>query len=133
MNFFDMEAEASDDDEDAADGNHTANRDGEQMDEEAREIMRQQDRRRAQAGQFGERSVQEMAKDIEQRHRLQHRTVDRSRILDRPEHRARPIKRDGGRVGGLAAKRSAGGGSMEREEDVPLDRDEEGGGPRVLE
>jgi transcription elongation factor SPT5 len=61
----------------------------EQLDEEALEIIRQQDRRRAQLGRFGggdpnERSVAEMARDIEERHRMQRRTVDRS-ILDRDD------------------------------------------------
>jgi transcription elongation factor SPT5 len=105
--FFDEEAEDDDDDEEGDDdeayGTHHDPDDvvrkhyteeeirREQMDEEAQELIRAQDRRRAQAGgyRFGrdaeeekERSVAEMAKDIEERHRMQQRTVDRS-MLDR--------------------------------------------------
>jgi transcription elongation factor SPT5 len=68
----------------------------EQMDEDAQELIRQQDRRRAQAGRRfgvdddhdhdgrsgGPRSVQDLARDIEDRHRMSRRTVDRS-MLDR--------------------------------------------------
>lgn len=102
--FFDEEA-ADDDDEDDDDEPYGTHRDPddvvrkhyseedirkEQMDEEAREIIRQQDRRRAQAGQrFGagdthedDRSVQEMAREIEERHKMSRRKVDRS-VLDR--------------------------------------------------
>jgi transcription elongation factor SPT5 len=57
----------------------------EQMDEEAREIMRQQDLRRSKGG-YGlgreERSVQDISREIENRHRMQSRQVDRS-VLDR--------------------------------------------------
>jgi len=98
--FFDEEAEASedddDDDEDEAYGTHKDPHDvvkkhyteedirREQMDEEAQELIRLQDRRRAQAGRFGsgDKSVAELAREIEDRHRMQRRTVDRS-ILDR--------------------------------------------------
>jgi transcription elongation factor SPT5 len=107
--FFDEEAEDDDEEEDEEEvyGTHHDPDDivrkhyseddirREQMDEEAREIMRQQDRRRAQAGnRFGrdeeddprakERSVQDLARDIEDRHRMQRRTVDRS-MLDHPQ------------------------------------------------
>ena len=96
--FFDEEAEDDDDDEDGDDeyGTHRDPDDvvrkhyteedirKEQMDEEAREIMRQQDLRRARMG-YGlgrdDRSVQEMAREIEDRHRMQSRRVDR-RVLD---------------------------------------------------
>ena len=58
----------------------------EQMDEDAREIMRQQDARRARVGGYGgrdeDRSVAEMAREIEMRHRMQNRQVARS-VLDR--------------------------------------------------
>jgi transcription elongation factor SPT5 len=83
--FFELEAEASDDDDE--DDNDNAGRDGEQMDREAQELIRQQDRRRAQAGgNFGEGdlSVADMAREIENRHRMQRRRVDRSTLLDRP-------------------------------------------------
>lgn len=83
--FFDMEAEASDDDED--DEHYSSrNKDREEMDEEAKQLIKQQDRRRAQAGSsFAERSVQDISRDIEQRHRMQHRTIDRSRLMmERP-------------------------------------------------
>ena len=85
--FFDMEAEASDDE----DEDDYGNKDGEQMDEETRELIRQQDRRRAGLGQFGERSVAEISREIENRHRMQSRRVDRSVLLDRavPEARAK--------------------------------------------
>lgn len=101
--FFDEEAEAEDDDEDDDEpfGTHRDPHDvvkkhyseedirREQMDEEALAIIRQQDRRRAMAGQmrFGpdvdDISVAEVARDIEIRHKMQRRTVDRS-VLDRP-------------------------------------------------
>jgi transcription elongation factor SPT5 len=60
----------------------------EQMDEELREMIARQDRRRAQAGfSFGEeRSVAEMAKEIEDRHRMSRTAVDR-RMLDQRHHR----------------------------------------------
>jgi transcription elongation factor SPT5 len=108
--FFDEEAEDDDDEDDEEEvyGTHHDPDDvvrkhyskeeirREQMDEEAREIIRQQDRRRAQAGnRFGrddedddprakEKSVQDLARDIEDRHRMQRRTVDRS-MLDHPQ------------------------------------------------
>lgn len=76
--FFDMEAD--DDDESEGDGAG----DGEDMDEETRELIRQQDRRRAQLGQFGRHSKdEEIAKNIENRHRMQRRRVDTGRIMDR--------------------------------------------------
>lgn len=104
--FIDEEAEASgseeeDEDDEEAYGTHKDPNDvvrkhyteedirREQMDEEQKEMIRRQDRRRAQAGHgFGtgdpnERSVADMARDIEERHRMQRRTVDRT-ILDRP-------------------------------------------------
>mmetsp|Transcript_19317 Transcript_19317/g.47763 ORF Transcript_19317/g.47763 Transcript_19317/m.47763 type:complete len:1073 (+) Transcript_19317:90-3308(+) len=96
--FFDEEAEDDDDeDDDEAYGTHHDPDDvvrkhyteddirKEQMDDDAQEIMRQQDLRRARMGyglQNQERSVQEMARDIEDRHRMQSRRVDRS-VLDR--------------------------------------------------
>jgi transcription elongation factor SPT5 len=107
--FFDEEAEDDDEDDEEEEvyGTHHDPDDvvrkhyskdeirREQMDEEAREIIRQQDRRRAQAGnRFGrdedddprakEKSVQDLARDIEDRHRMQRRTVDRS-MLDHPQ------------------------------------------------
>lgn len=58
------------------------------MDEDTREMIARQDRRRAQAGfTFGEeRSVAEMARDIEDRHRMSRTAVDR-RMLDQRQHR----------------------------------------------
>lgn len=72
------------------------------MDDEAREIIRQQDRRRAQAGfRFGqldkERSVQDLAKDIEDRHRMSQRRVDRTK-MDIPPRVHHPDEEEG--VGG---------------------------------
>jgi transcription elongation factor SPT5 len=56
------------------------------MDEDTRELIRQQDRRRAQTNKFGEeedeQSVAAMARAIEDRHRMERRTVNRS-FLDR--------------------------------------------------
>jgi len=101
--FFDEEAEDDEEDEDEPYGTHHDPDDRvkkhyteedirkEQMDEDAQEIIRQQDRRRAQAGyRFGdqdfdasqERSVQDMAREIEERHKMSRRRVDRS-VLDR--------------------------------------------------
>lgn len=99
--FFELEAEASDDEEEDDEGYSGRHKDGEQMDEEARELIRQQDRRRAQAGgRFGERSVAEISREIENRHRMQRRTVDRSRIIDHP---GRSGGGGGVGVGGAAA------------------------------
>ncbi|CAB9498665.1 Putative transcription elongation factor SPT5 homolog [Seminavis robusta] len=96
--FFDEEAEASEDDEDEDDpyGTHHDPDDivkkhyteediqRENMDDAAMELMRQQDRRRAQAGRFGETelSVAEMAEEIENRHRMQNRRVPRADFLE---------------------------------------------------
>ena len=99
--FFDEEAEASeDDDEDDDDEPYGTHKDPhdivkkhyteedirrEQMDEAALEIIRQQNRRREQAGGvFGgaEKSVEEMAQEIEDRHRMSRRTVSRTAYLD---------------------------------------------------
>jgi len=100
--FFDEEAEASgsedDDDDGEAYGTHHDPDDvvrkhytdedirREQLDDEARELIKQQDRRRQQAGQFGsgEKSVAQMARDIEERHKMQRRMVPTSH-LDRVE------------------------------------------------
>lgn len=98
--FFDEEAEDDDDDEEKDEEAYGTHHDPddvvrrhyteddirkEQMDEEAREIMRQQDLRRAKSG-YGlgreERSVQDISREIENRHRMQSRQVDRS-VLDR--------------------------------------------------
>ena len=99
--FFELEAEASDDEDEEGDERRGRHKDDEGLDEEARELIRQQDRRRAQAGgRFGERSVAEISRDIEQRHRMQRRTVDRSMIIDRPSasgvQRHRPEAASGG-------------------------------------
>jgi transcription elongation factor SPT5 len=101
--FFDEEAEASEDDDEDDDEPYGTHKDPhdvvkkhyteedirrEQMEETALEIIRQQDRRRAQAGgRFGEseRSVAEMAQEIEDRHRMQRRTVDRTTYLDQED------------------------------------------------
>lgn len=99
--FFDEEAEASSDDDDEDDdepyGTHKDPHDivkkhyseedirREQMEDSALEIIRQQDRRRAQAGGgFGDtgRSVAEMAQEIEDRHRMQRRTVSRTDYVE---------------------------------------------------
>ena len=99
--FFDEEAEASEDDDEEEDdepyGTHKDPHDivkkhyseedirREQMEDSALEIIRQQDRRRAQAGGgFGDtgRSVAEMAQEIEDRHRMQRRTVNRTDYVD---------------------------------------------------
>lgn len=107
--FFELEAEASDDEEeDEEEGYRSRHKDGEDMDEETRELIRQQDRRRAQAGgRFGERSTAEIAREIENRHRMQRRTVDRSMIRDIPV----PAGRSAGGGGG--------GGGMSISEDRP--------------
>jgi transcription elongation factor SPT5 len=86
--FFDEEAEASDEDDEDEDEDadphdrvkkHYTEEDirRERMDEEAQELIRQQDRRRAQAGgnRFGETSIADMAREIEDRHRATSRKV----------------------------------------------------------
>jgi transcription elongation factor SPT5 len=90
--FFDMEAEASEDDDD--DDAYAGGKDSEQMDEEARELIRQQDLRRARSGRFGDRSVAEITKEIESRHRMNRRTVDRSMLLDRAVPETAALARD---------------------------------------
>mmetsp|Transcript_39767 Transcript_39767/g.119560 ORF Transcript_39767/g.119560 Transcript_39767/m.119560 type:complete len:1121 (+) Transcript_39767:451-3813(+) len=97
--FFDMEAEADDDDEDADEpyGTHHDPDDivrrhyteedirKEQLDEEAEELIRQQDRRRAQAGGgmfTSDMSAADVAREIEERHRMQRRTVSTSAMGD---------------------------------------------------
>ena len=56
------------------------------MDDDAQEMMRQQDRRRAQAGSrlSQERSVEEMAQEIEDRHRMSRTSVNRSSLDNQP-------------------------------------------------
>lgn len=89
--FFDEEAEASGDEEEEEEDDdvdhdphdvvkkHYTEEDirREQLDEEAQELIRQQDRRRAQLGgnRLGDTSVADMARDIEDRHRMSRRTV----------------------------------------------------------
>jgi transcription elongation factor SPT5 len=83
------------------------------MDELAKEIMARQDRRRAQAGfSFAreERSVEEMAREIEDRHRMSRTAVDR-RMMDQHIPRA-------------TAAASAVGRHEDHEDDAP-------GGPEV--
>ena len=81
--FFELEAEASDDEEEGED--ERGRKEDEQLDKEAIALMQQQDRRRAQAGGcFEERSIQEISRDIEQRHRLQNRIVPRSGLSNAP-------------------------------------------------
>lgn len=89
----------------------------EQMDEETREMIARQDRRRAQAGYgFGEeRSVAQMAKEIEDRHKMSRTTVDR-RLLDQRQPRS---------LGGASG---AGTPSAARHDD---EDEETGGGPEV--
>lgn len=62
------------------------------MDEDTREMIARQDRRRAQAGfSFGEeRSVAEMAREIEVRHRMSRTTVDRRMLEQRHPRSAAP-------------------------------------------
>jgi len=84
--LFDKEAEALGDEEEDDDHasydvvkKHYIEEDirREQMDEGARELIRQQDRRRAESGgdRLGDKSVADMAKDIEDRHRMSRWTV----------------------------------------------------------
>ena len=62
--FFDDEADDDDDDDEEGGG------EGEQLDEQAREMMMRQDRRRQmQGGSFFDRSVKDIARNIEERHR----------------------------------------------------------------
>lgn len=113
--FFELEAEASDsEDDDADDAAKQLHKDSEQMDEEAREIIRQQDRRRAQAGGRFDRSVAEISADIENRHRAQRRVVDRHRIREPafapPPSKQKSLPRPGNKV---------------RSQRPPMDRDDE--------
>lgn len=113
--MFDMEAEESgDDDEEEEYGrsNNNLAKDGEQMDEEAQELIRQQDRRRAQAsagGRFGERSVAEITASIEERHRMQRRIVDRTQLLDRAMPEIKAKKQSGASAAASSSSSSARG------------------------
>eukprot|EP00522_Entomoneis_paludosa_P007915 CAMPEP_0172446792 /NCGR_PEP_ID=MMETSP1065-20121228/6298_1 /TAXON_ID=265537 /ORGANISM="Amphiprora paludosa, Strain CCMP125" /LENGTH=1109 /DNA_ID=CAMNT_0013197981 /DNA_START=226 /DNA_END=3555 /DNA_ORIENTATION=- len=131
--FFDMEAEASDDEEEEEEevkgrGSGGARGDdaGEQMDREALEIMKLQDRRRAQAGgAFMERTAAEMAADIEARHRSQRRPMNHSRIRSEVQPAARPSGGGAGRGGASAA--AAAEPAVEQRHHAPMEADEEGG------
>jgi len=97
-NFFDTEAEAADDEDDEPYGTyydpddvvrkHYSEEDirKEQMDAEAEELIRQQDRRRAQAGGFLTRDdhsdAADVARQIEERHRMQSKRVAPSSLDD---------------------------------------------------
>jgi transcription elongation factor SPT5 len=104
----------------------------EQMDEEALELMRQQDRRRAAAGfRFGagdeERSAQEMARDIEDRHRMSRTSVNRSTLAHHPRRTA------AGTGGG--EERSGGGSAGAPRMVAPSRRDidvDRPGGPEMI-
>jgi transcription elongation factor SPT5 len=78
----------------------------EQMDDEARDMIARQDRRRAQAGfSFGDdRSVADISRDIEVRHRMSRTAADR-RIVDQRHHR--PTSVSGGGISGGASGVSA--------------------------
>ena len=67
------------------------------MDDDAVELMKQQDRRRAQAGGrfVQERSTEEIAKDIEDRHRMSRTTANR---------RSQPIPQATKQAGGLGRR-----------------------------
>jgi transcription elongation factor SPT5 len=100
--FFDEEAQDDEDEDEEDDEPYGTHKDPddivkkhyteedirrEQMDEDTRELIRLQDRRRAQTNKFGEededeQSVAAMARAIEDRHRMERRTVNRS-FLDR--------------------------------------------------
>jgi transcription elongation factor SPT5 len=97
--FFDEEAEASDDDDE--DNDDYKKGQGEDMDEQVRELIRQQDRRRAASGGgVLHRSTAEIARDIEQRHRLQNRRGTNARVV--LEHSGR--KQSGGNnIGSMGA------------------------------
>jgi transcription elongation factor SPT5 len=99
VSFFDEEALSDGDENDGEDEAYGTHHDPEdrvkrhytqedirreQLDDDAREIMRMQDRRRQQAGfhDFEEMSAQEMARQIEMRHRMTRRTVNRNNIDD---------------------------------------------------
>lgn len=77
------------------------------MDDEALELMRQQDRRRAQAGNrlVQERSVEEMAQEIEDRHRMSRTTADRR--LGSSQRRQAPLASGGGAKAGKAGSSSS--------------------------
>ena len=102
ISFFDEEAEASDDDEDDSDRDpddvvrkHYTEEDirKEYRDEEAEAIIAQQDRRRQRAGGWlsgigtltddkekDDADVERIAKELEERHRMERRVVDRRRV-----------------------------------------------------
>jgi transcription elongation factor SPT5 len=128
-NFFELEAEASDDDDEDEEGRYGRNKlDGEQMDKEAMELIRQQDRRRAQAGgafgeDDGERSVADMAREIENRHRMQNRRVDRTTITDR---KSASSSQSAGGGGPSASNKSS--GTMARQSHK---EEQDEGGPEV--
>jgi len=130
--FFDIEAEASDDEEDEEDDEYGGGRKhhhhhgkDEQMDAEAMEIIRQQDRRRAQAGaRLTQMSVAEISREIEQRHRMQRTTVNRN-VYDQLDRRRPPPPAAPSAGGGGGASRPAGGSG--RLGGAAPDRDRMGG------
>jgi len=77
--FLDLEAEASDDDDESVNEDAA----GEGMDEETQALIRQQDRRRAQQGaNWDKQSVSEITAGITERHRLGATRIPRSRLGD---------------------------------------------------
>jgi len=139
--FIDEEAEDDDDDEeDEPYGTHHDPDDvvrrhyteedirKEQMDDEALELMRQQDRRRAQAGgrYVQERSVEEMAQEIEDRHRMSRTTADR-RLNS--QARRQPSIASGASRSGSSAK--MGSSKMARRHHSSAMDDDRPGGPEA--
>ena len=96
------------------------------MDDEALELMRQQDRRRAQAGNsfVQERSVEEMAQEIEDRHRMSRTTADRR--LGSSQRRQAPLASGGAAKPGKAGSSSS---VVRRHQSVLDDRP---GGPEAI-
>ena len=116
--FFELEAEASDEEEEeeherrGRGGGRAGGDDGEGMDREALELIKLQDRRRAQAGgAMLERTAAEMARDIEQRHRMQNRRpMNHGRI--RPDARHVPPARTSGGKSATATGNAAARGNL---------------------
>ena len=93
------------------------------MDDDAQEMMRQQDRRRAQAGsRFAqERSVEEMAQEIENRHRM-------SRTSAQHSHQRRATTTAGVNRGGSSTSAPSGVARRHHQTDIEDDRP---GGPEA--
>lgn len=98
------------------------------MDDDALELMRQQDRRRAQASRFAQegRSVEEMAQEIEDRHRMSRTAIDRRTLGTQPR---RPAPSGSSKGGASSSSGASNGGGRRHHSSMG---DDGPGGPEVV-